>query len=201
MTDLNHLFPEITLASASPRRCSLLQQIGLQFTVFPSQIQEPEIEDGTIEKIAQGVQELALLKATNVAQKKTGLIIGSDTTVAFEAKSLGKPKGRDEAIKMLEMLSNDEHQVLTGVALVDVNQNRKSVWYEQTKVFFRSLTQNEIENYVACGEADDKAGSYGIQGKAAIFVQKIEGCYFNVVGLPLARLVQQMRILGDLTTY
>ena len=198
MNELNDLFPNITLASASPRRCKLLQQIGLKFTVSPSQIQEPELDGKNVEDIEKGVQELALKKADYVAQKQgTGLIIGSDTTVVFQSKSLGKPKGRFEAKRVLKMLSNGQHRVLTGIALIDVNRNKRKVWCEGTNVFFRSLTGTEIEDYVSSGEADDKAGSYGIQGKAAIFVERIDGCYFNVMGLPVACLVQEMRVLGN----
>ena len=119
--------------------------------------------------------------------------------LAVEMKSLGKPKGRFEAKRVLKMLSNGQHRVLTGIALIDVNRNKRKVWCEGTNVFFRSLTDTEIEDYVSSGEADDKAGSYGIQGKAAIFVERIDGCYFNVMGLPLASLVQEMRILGSST--
>ena len=141
---------------------------------------------------------MALKKADYVAQKQgTGLIIGSDTTVVFQSKSLGKPKGRFDAKRVLKMLSNGQHRVLTGIALIDVNRNKRKVWCEGTNVFFRSLTDTEIEDYVSSGEADDKAGSYGIQGKAAIFVERIDGCYFNVMGLPVASLVQEMRILGN----
>ena len=198
MNELNDLFPNITLASASPRRYKLLQQIGLKFIVSPSQIQEPELDGKNIEDIENGVQELALKKADYVAQKQgTGLIIGSDTTVVYQSKSLGKPKERFEAKRVLKMLSNGQHRVLTGIALIDVNRNKRKVWCEGTNVFFRSLTDTEIEDYVSSGEADDKAGSYGIQGKAAIFVERIDGCYFNVMGLPLASLVQEMRILGS----
>lgn len=198
MNELNDLFPNITLASASPRRYKLLQQIGLKFIVSPSQIQEPELDGKNIEDIENGVQELALKKADYVAQKQgTGLIIGSDTTVVYQSKSLGKPKGRFEAKRVLKMLSNGQHRVLTGIALIDINRNKRKVWCEGTNVFFRSLTDTEIEDYVSSGEADDKAGSYGIQGKAAIFVERIDGCYFNVMGLPLASLVQEMRILGS----
>ena len=198
MNELNDLFPNITLASASPRRYKLLQQIGLKFIVSPSQIQEPELDGKNIEDIEKGVQELALKKADYVAQKQgTGLIIGSDTTVVYQSKSLGKPKERFEAKRVLKMLSNGQHRVLTGIALIDINRNKRKVWCEGTNVFFRSLTDTEIEDYVSSGEADDKAGSYGIQGKAAIFVERIDGCYFNVMGLPLASLVQEMRILGS----
>ena len=198
MNELNDLFPNITLASASPRRYKLLQQIGLKFIVSPSQIQEPELDGKNIEDIEKGVQELALKKADDVAQKQgTGLIIGSDTTVVYQSKSLGKPKERFEAKRVLKMLSNGQHRVLTGIALIDINRNKRKVWCEGTNVFFRSLTDTEIEDYVSSGEADDKAGSYGIQGKAAIFVERIDGCYFNVMGLPLASLVQEMRILGS----
>lgn len=198
MNELNDLFPNITLASASPRRYKLLQQIGLKFIVSPSQIQEPELDGKNIEDIENGVQELALKKADYVAQKQgTGLIIGSDTTVVYQSKSLGKPKERFEAKRVLKMLSNGQHRVLTGIALIDINRNKRKVWCEGTNVFFRSLTDTEIEDYVSSGEADDKAGSYGIQGKAAIFVERIDGCYFNVMGLPLASLVQEMRTLGS----
>ena len=113
---------------------------------------------------------------------------------AFELASTKGPESTDE---LLKMLSNGQHRVLTGIALIDVNRNKRKVWCEGTNVFFRSLTDTEIEDYVSSGEADDKAGSYGIQGKAAIFVERIDGCYFNVMGLPVASLVQEMRILGN----
>ena len=191
MINPNRIFPQIILASASPRRSDLLQRIGLQFCVCVSHTKEPELNDHSIEK---GVQELAQLKAANVAKHyQTGLIIGADTTVVFEGRSLGKPKDHPEATSVLQKLSGSQHEVLTGVILIDLDRNRRVIWCEKTTVYFRQLDLAEIEDYVASGQADDKAGSYGIQGQAAAFVDRIEGCYFNVVGLPLASLVRQMR--------
>jgi septum formation protein len=109
---------------------------------------------------------------------------------------LGKPKDHPEATSVLQKLSGSQHEVLTGVVLIDLDRNHRITWCEKTTVYFRQLDSAEIEDYVASGQADDKAGSYGIQGQAAAFVNRIEGCYFNVVGLPLASLVRQMRQLA-----
>ena len=182
--------PNIILASASPRRANLLRQIGLEFRVLPSQINEPNIESQPIE----AVKCIAYEKAKAVVdQVESGLVIGADTTVvANNQVAIGKPTSYQQAIEFLTKLSGGRHQVITGVALIDVSQKTEIVWSETTSVFFRQLRNKEIEAYVASGEANDKAGAYGIQGKAATFVKKIEGCYFNVVGLPLASLAEKL---------
>jgi septum formation protein len=182
--------PNIVLASASPRRADLLRQIGLEFRVLPSQIDEPSIKSQPIE----AVKCIAYEKAKAVVdQVESGLVIGADTTVvANNQVAIGKPTSYQQAIEFLTKLSGGRHQVITGVALIDVSQKTETVWSETTSVFFRQLRNKEIEAYVASGEANDKAGAYGIQGKAATFVKKIEGCYFNVVGLPLASLAEKL---------
>ena len=181
--------PNIVLASASPRRAELLRQIGLEFRVLPSQINEPDIKNHPIE----AVKHIAYQKAEVVAdQLESGLVIGADTTVVANQAIIGKPASYQEAVDSLKKLSGCRHQVMTGVALIDVSQKTEMVWSETTSVFFRQLHNEEIEAYVANGEANDKAGAYGIQGEAATFVNRIEGCYFNVVGLPLASLTEKL---------
>ena len=181
--------PNIVLASASPRRAELLRQIGLEFRVLPSQINEPDIKNHPIE----AVKHIAYQKAEVVAdQLESGLVIGADTTVGANQAIIGKPASYQQAVDSLQKLSGCRHQVMTGVALIDVSQKTEMVWSETTSVFFRQLHNEEIEAYVANGEANDKAGAYGIQGEAATFVNRIEGCYFNVVGLPLASLTENL---------
>ena len=181
--------PNIVLASASPRRAELLRQIGLEFRVLPSQINEPDIKNHPIE----AVKHIAYQKAEVVAdQLESGLVIGADTTVVANQAIIGKPASYQQAVDSLQKLSGCRHQVMTGVALIDVSQKTEMVWSETTSVFFRQLHNEEIEAYVANGEANDNAGAYGIQGEAATFVNRIEGCYFNVVGLPLASLTENL---------
>ena len=181
--------PNVVLASASPRRAELLRQIGLEFKVLPSQINEPDIQNHPIE----AVKHIAYQKAEVVAdQLGSGLVIGADTTVVANQAIIGKPASYQQAVDSLKKLSGCRHQVMTGVALIDVSQKTEMVWSETTSVFFRQLHNEEIEAYVANGEANDKAGAYGIQGEAATFVNRIEGCYFNVVGLPLASLTENL---------
>lgn len=200
-------FDNIILASASPRRADLLRQIGLEFHICPSRVEEPEITDQSPET---AVQELALMKARAVAGTvEHGLIIGADTVVVIGGKAIGKPKDRQHAIELLTQLSDNRHEVITGVALIHLDKNQKCkdavrtdrsttiesqeiVWAEKTVVYFRKLRRSEILEYVDSGETADKAGAYGIQGRAAAFVERIEGCYFNVVGLPLASLIERL---------
>ena len=186
---LKDKIPNVVLASASPRRAELLRQIGLKFRILPSQINEPDIKNHPIE----AVKHIAYQKAEVVAdQLESGLVIGADTTVVANQAIIGKPASYQQAIDSLKKLSGCRHQVMTGVALIDVSQKTEMVWSETTSVFFRQLHNEEIEAYVASGEANDKAGAYGIQGEAATFVNRIEGCYFNVVGLPLASLTENL---------
>ncbi len=183
--------PRLILASASPRRAALLSQIGLTFEVYPSGIQEPDPKNNISPKVV--TQQLASLKAGDVAKRYTeGIVIGADTLVSYKKQLLGKPKNDEDALKMLSKLSAKRHRVVTGVSLIDLKENREITWAEVTKVYFRKITKEEILNYIQSGEASDKAGAYGIQGRGSAFVKRIEGCYFNVVGLPVASLVEQL---------
>ena len=183
--------PRLILASASPRRADLLSQIGLTFEIYPSEIEEPVPDNDLIGEIV--TQKLASLKAKSVAKRYTeGVIIGADTLVSVEDKLLGKPMNNEHAQEILTRLSGSCHQVITGVSLLNIKENIEKTWAEITKVHFRKLCLPEIVNYINSGEAADKAGAYGIQGRGAAFVKRIEGCYFNVVGLPLASLMEQL---------
>lgn len=185
--------PHLILASASPRRAALLSQIGLTYDVHPSDAVEPPPHVYANKPASEVTQELAFLKASSVAQHyDNGLIIGADTLVALDGELLGKPTDDAEAVAVLTYLSNRSHEVVTGVALIDASSGRKQVWAETTQVYFRKLQNNEITAYIASGEPMDKAGAYGIQGRGAAFVRRIDGCYFNVVGLPLASLVEHL---------
>ena len=188
--------PQLVLASASPRRSALLSQIGLTFEVRPSDVVEPPHNIHSNNPASEVTQKLALLKATAVAQHfDDAIIIGADTLVSLDGKLLGKPTDDAEAFEMLTHLSGTCHEVVTGVALVDAGTGREIVWAETTQVYFRELQSTEIDAYITSGETSDKAGAYGIQGRGAAFVRRIEGCYFNVVGLPLASLVEHFKTL------
>lgn len=184
---------ELILASASPRRRQLLEQIGITFKVVPSGVAEDEI---IYDDPLAMVQAIALRKAHDVATSvKSGIVIGADTQILIDGELLGKPEDEADAERMLSRLSGRTHKVITGVALVDAESGFEETWVETTLVTFRKLSEDEIDAYVRTGEPMGKAGAYGIQGRAAAFVERIEGCYFNVVGLPLARLVQRLRAI------
>ncbi|TNC84751.1 MAG: septum formation protein Maf [Thalassolituus sp.] len=169
------------LASGSPRRRELLQQIGVYFSVQPADIDETPLAD---ENAVAYVERMALEKARVVAQQNPDeLVLGSDTSVILNGEILGKPVSKGEARETLGRLSGQTHEVLSAVALVRGATER--VISVATKVRFRVLSDDEIRRYVDTGEPEDKAGSYGIQGKGAILVAGIEGSYSNVVGLPL----------------
>ena len=185
---------KLILASASPRRARLLKQIGLTFQIMPSGVDEDEIVRHNPLANAQAV---ALSKARDVAASvEDGIVIGADTQVLADGEVLGKPRDATDAERMLLKLNGKTHQVMTGVALVDANTGYEEAWVETTLVTFRKLSADEITNYVSTGEPMGKAGAYGIQGRAATFVERIEGCHFNVVGLPLAKLSQRLRTLS-----
>ncbi|SMB92134.1 septum formation protein [Desulfonispora thiosulfatigenes DSM 11270] len=183
---------EIILASASPRRSKLLTQIGVTHKVHVSNVEENYTE-GIDPKV--WVKDIALLKALEVAKfYKKGIVIGADTIVVKDGFILGKPEDERMAMKMLEFLSGDTHEVMTGIALVNAKDPNQSYTHvETTKVLFRKLNSLEISNYVNTKEPMDKAGSYAIQGVGTLFVEGIEGCYNNVVGLPLNRLAQMLK--------
>lgn len=183
--------PRLILASASPRRATLLSQIGLTFEVYPSNIRETIPNDDVSPEVV--TQQFALMKAKDVAKRYTeGIVIGADTLVSFENELLGKPQDGEHALQMLTRLSDNCHSVVTSVSLINLKENREITWSEVTKVYFRKIPKDEILYYINSGETSDKAGAYGIQGRGAAFVKRIEGCYFNVVGLPLASLVEQI---------
>lgn len=183
---------EIILASASPRRQELLRQVGVTFRVIPSQVDETVTQPMLPGEL---VEHLAVVKAQAVAaQEPDALVIGSDTIVVVDGDVLGKPADRAEAIAMLERLSGRAHQVMTGIALV--TKDRILVSHEETTVRFIPLTRAQIERYVDSGEPMDKAGAYGIQGRAAALISGIEGDYFTVVGLPICRTVQMLAQFG-----
>ena len=187
--------PRLILASASPRRAALLSQIGLTFEVHPSDVVEPPLNMYSNKPASEITRELALLKAKAVAEDhKEGVVIGADTLVSLDGELLGKPTDDADALRMLTPLSGTHHEVVTGVVLIDAATGQHSVWSETTQVYFRELSRTEITAYIASGEPSDKAGAYGIQGRGAAFVRRIEGCYFNVVGLPLASLVEHLSI-------
>lgn len=176
-------FPLI-LASNSPRRRELLEQIGLSFTIDPADVDEQILIGETPEDYAVRV---ARDKARVAAQRSgRGIVIAADTIVVLGREVLGKPSDHKDAARMLTLLSGREHRVITGLIVMDAATGKATARTVVTKVWFRALRTSEIDAYVATGEPMDKAGAYGIQEKGALLVDRIEGCYFNVVGLPLA---------------
>ncbi|MDH7516719.1 MAG: Maf family protein [Bacteroidota bacterium] len=174
------------LASKSPRRRELLRQIGLNFDVIPSSIDETIVEEnGPVDHVCI----LSERKARDVAFRlPSGIILGADTIVVIDDEILTKPGTEDEAVRMLQRLSGRKHDVYTGFTLIDVPSWRRVTAWERTEVWFRRLCMEEILRYVASGSPLDKAGAYGIQDDfGAVFVERINGDYYNVVGLPLSR--------------
>ncbi len=182
----------VILASASPRRQELLRVIFDDFRVIPSDAEETVPNDIT----ADGTAEyLAKIKAISVAEKYTdSLVIGADTCVVIGEEILGKPKDTADARHMMKLLSGKIHKVITGCAVV--KERKITSFSVVTEVEFYPLSDSEIEEYIATSEPYDKAGGYGIQGKASLFVKGIKGDYFNVVGLPLAELNQKLKTRG-----
>jgi len=174
----------LILASNSPRRRELLRNAGFEFDVRPSGIEESRLPDESPEDFAR---RLARDKALDVArQSEAGsLVLGADTVVAIDREFLEKPVDAVDAARMLRTLSGRTHRVITAVCLISAPERVLAWRHETTSVTFRKLTNQEIESYVASGEPFDKAGSYAIQGLASRFVPRVEGCYFNVVGLPV----------------
>ncbi len=180
------------VASASPRRKELLSNIGFSFEVIPSDADENC--DGELTP-TEFVRELALRKAKSIFDKNTdAVVLGCDTVVEYGGVVLGKPESREDAKRMLRMLSGKVHNVHTGVCVMD---NEKTLSFEKTvRVEFYELSEELIESYVSTGECDDKAGAYGIQGKGCLLVKGIEGDYFSVVGLPVAETARALWSFG-----
>ena len=184
----------IILASNSPRRKELLRQIGITFTSDPADVDERILPGEGSEEYAIRV---ALSKARVAAERAgTGIIIAADTIVLLGTMVLGKPVDSKDAERMLGMLSGTMHTVITGLAVMNAATGKTLTRLVNTKVWFRNLTPEEITSYVATGEPLDKAGAYGIQERGSLLVQKIEGCYFNVVGLPLSVLGEMLPDFG-----
>lgn len=182
----------LVLASASPRRREILRGLGFEFEVAPAGIDEEGFVWSDPVKSAKLVSELKAVEAQKTRPLKT--IIAADTIVLCGGERLGKPSGPSEAAGMLRKLSGMEHEVVTGVTLA-APPNIRYIEAERTKVFFRDITDAEIARYIDTGEPFDKAGAYGIQGHASIFIERVEGCYFNVVGLPVPLLFSMFRRL------
>lgn len=179
------------LASASPRRRELLEQVGAEFEIIPAVGEEVMASS----EPQEAVMELSAQKAAEVAGRLQGeeaVILGADTVVAYEGQILGKPRDEAEAERMLSLLCGNTHSVYTGVTIIRMQngQTERCSFYEETKVTMYPMDREQILAYIRTGEPMDKAGAYGIQGKGALFVEKINGDYNNVVGLPVAKVFQ-----------
>jgi len=186
---------KLILASGSVRRAEILRSAGLPFTVLSSAVDETPVPG---ESPKEMVQRLALAKAELVAARAVGpaIVIAADTVVTLDGAMFGKPRTTEDARQMLEKLSGRTHSVITGVALIRLPDVERAEFQEITQVQFAALDEEEIVRYLSSGEPFDKAGAYAIQGIAGRYIPRIEGCYYNVVGLPLARLFSALVELG-----
>ncbi|MEK7851423.1 MAG: Maf family protein, partial [Deltaproteobacteria bacterium] len=176
-------------------RLMLLRQIGIEPIVIPSHVPE-DIREG--ESPEDSALRLATAKAREVAgQLREGLIIGADTIVVIDGEQLGKPADERDARRVLRLISGRSHSVITGLAVIDAKTFEVKTTVVRTTVRFKRLTEEEIDAYIATGDPMDKAGAYGIQGRAAAFIEGIEGCYSNVVGLPLSELAEMLKLFGQ----
>ncbi len=185
---------KIILASESPRRKQLLQQVGLKFQIDPSGYEEDMNHSKDPYELAEF---LSLKKAQNVANKyKDEIIIAGDSLISCNGEIFGKPHTPERAREMLKALSGITHEVISGYALIDTRTNKIISGAKGTKVYFRKLEENEIMSYIKTGEPLDRAGAYAIQEKGAFLIDKIEGDYTNVIGLPITEIIQSLRKLG-----
>ncbi|HTZ47388.1 MAG TPA: Maf family protein [Verrucomicrobiae bacterium] len=186
---------KLILASASPRRAQILRDAGVSFSVLSSAVDETPYPH---ESPQQMVQRLADAKAELVAARAVGpaILIAADTIVVLDGQILGKPRSTEDARRMLELFSGRTHSVVTGVTVLRLPEMERRQFVETTLVTFAQLSRDEISRYLSTDEPYDKAGAYAIQGHAGRYISRIEGCYFNVVGLPLARLVATLQELG-----
>ena len=185
---------KLILASASPRRKELLGKIGMEFDIIPAKGEEIVTKKMPWEV----VEELSFQKAKEIADLQTEecIVIGSDTIVAKGEEIMGKPKDEPDAFRMLSEIAGDVHQVYTGVTLIRTGENAKTVTFaEKTEVYLYPMSNEEINAYIATKDPMDKAGAYGIQGDFAIHVKGIEGDYYNVVGLPIGKVYQELKQL------
>lgn len=188
---------EFILASSSPRRIELLKQLHLNFEILPSDVEE-KIDLNL--KPHENVMKLAFQKGSDVANrlvdKKGKIVIAADTMVYIEDELLGKPKNEDEAFWMLKKISGKRHTVYTGVCVIDADKKITLVDFEKSFVYIKNMSDDEITQYIKTGEPFDKAGAYAIQGFGSLIVEKIEGCFYNVVGLPLYKLNTMLQKIG-----
>ena len=186
---------KLILASASERRAEILRDAGFSFVVLSSAVDETPYENESphdlVERLASAKAELAAARAIGPA-----IVIAADTVISLDGHILTKPRSSDDARHMLEKLSGRTHSVATGVALIRLPDSERRTFVESTLVHFSALSAEQITRYLATGEPHDKAGAYAIQGYAGRFIPRIEGCYFNVVGLPLSRLYFALIDLG-----
>ena len=176
----------IILASASPRRKEILENTNVKFKIMASSIEELTLEG---ESPCQMVMRLAFEKGIDIASRqKSDLVISADTIVVLDNTVLGKPKDEIEARKMITSLSGRTHQVITGISLINLDNNKKIIDYVISNVKFKNLSEEDINDYIRTKESLDKAGAYGIQGYGALLVEEIQGDYFNIVELPISRL-------------
>ncbi len=189
---------KIILASASPRRAEILRNAGFEFSVISADVDESlragESAPVYVERLAREKANAAAARLRSMNQN-SGIIVAADTTVVLDGEILGKPESAEDAHRMLRSLSGKWHEVFTGLAVLPLAAAapQEQLLVEQTRVQFAKLCENEIDDYVATGEPFDKAGAYAIQGLGGKFIPRIEGCYFNVMGLPLARLYEALR--------
>lgn len=185
---------KIVLASQSPQRKKLLKLLEVPFSIHPSKAEELTTLSGSV---ARFVKHNALLKAQDVARHyKKGIIIGSDTVVYGDGRLILKPQSFKEAKQELKRLMAKPHWVYSGVAVIDTEQNKTLVEYDKTRVYMNVLSDQQIDRYHQRMPPLDKAGGFDIEGLGSAFIHRVEGCYFNVVGLPLARLTQMLKQVG-----
>jgi septum formation protein len=186
---------KLILASASARRAQILRDAGISFSVLSSAVDETPYPNETPQQM---VQRLADAKADLAAARSVGpaVLVAADTTVVLDGQILGKPRSTDDARRMLELFSDRTHSVVTGVTVLRLPDMERRQFVETTMVTFAPLTPEQISHYLSTDEPYDKAGAYAIQGYAGRYVARIDGCYFNVVGLPLSRLVSTLQELG-----
>lgn len=181
------------LASASPRRKEILENFGFSFKTIVKNIDETSDKTHAEEKILEIAEKKARAAAIDFPDEN---VVGADTVVVVDGKILGKPKNKEEAFSMLKSLSGRSHEVITAFSFININKNISYSDYEITKVYFKNLTDDEIKWYINTKEPMDKAGAYGIQGKGAFFVEKIEGDFFSVMGFPLGKFVRFLNKTG-----
>lgn len=186
------MIKKIILASASPRRQELLEQMDISYEVVVPNIDEESLGLLPPDELVQALAQMKAKAVANTLEANT-LVIAADTVVVLDGQILGKPKDELDAKHMLNMLSGKAHMVYTGVAIQDTATKSEEGFVVSTKIYMKAINQKEIDTYILTGEPLDKAGSYGIQGKGGVFIERIEGDYFSVMGLPIAKLYDVLK--------